>query len=615
MRKRIALFVGELYMDYQSKLYHGIAKAAKERDIYVDIISNYGIYAVNYLHTLGEVNVITIPDLSGYDGILLAIDTLTIEGMKENTVKLVKEKSTCPVVCIRDEREEYYNLVLDDEKAQAEIVEHFFEHGYTKIAYMTGLDMLKDSQRRFEGYKKVMERHGVEIGEHSVYHGNYWTTKGPQAVDWFLANGNMPEVIVCANDYMALSVIEELKRRGIRVPEDIKVSGFDNIDEGHILSTRLATAEIPAGEMGEKAVNLLMDIIEGKDVERYTYVNAKPILEGTCGCEVISTDNFAEICYNNYHDMRMAIDESLKLSGDFENCETFDDVIRDAYVYSKSLGYEEMFIALCEDSEEEETSQMGEYTEKMRLAASISKKNGYKRLDEIFDRAEILPEKYRKGTNVITVFPLHFRGHCMGYLAAKITDPSKLKENFVLWSNSLSNYLDKINMYERNKQLLRYREESNTDTLTGIYNRRGMDQALIKAVNKAEDEPGLYIVCLDMDGLKYINDTYGHSEGDYAIKIIGLFLQALSGAKIACGRTGGDEFSLSILGTEGEVKHIINQIRNKIARWNQSSGHPYELSVSIGYAKYEKTSGLRYCINLADERMYAEKATKKNARK
>lgn len=615
MRKRIALFIGELYMDYQAKLYMGIEKAAKEKDVYVDIISNYGIYAVNYLHTFGELNVINIPDLSKYDGILLTLDTLTIEGMQENTLRLIRENAHCPVVSIRDGREEFYNLLIDDKSSQEELVEHFFEHGYTKIAYMTGLDTLEDSKRRLQGYLDVMARHNVPVTEQMVFHGNYWNNKGPQAVDWFLKDGNMPEVIVCANDYMAISVINELKNRGIKVPSDIKVSGFDDIEEGHFLSTRLATAQIPAIEMGEKALEMLIDIIDGKDVAKTTYMKATPIFEGTCGCEVSMSTNFAEICFNNFQELQAAVNQSLKLSGDFENCETFDDVIRDAYVYSKTFGYEEMYVAMCEANDDEDSTQLGEYTEKMRLAAVISKEGGYTRTDEVFDRVDILPEKYRNGYNLISIFPLHFRGHCMGYLAIKLADPRKLREGFVLWSNGLSNYLDKINMYERNKQLLRYREESNTDTLTGIYNRRGMDQALMKAVDKAEDDPGLYIISLDMDGLKYINDTYGHSEGDYAIKIIGLFLQAVSGAKVACGRTGGDEFMLSVLGTEGDVKTIIGKIRHKISRWNINSAHTYELSASIGYAKYNKEAGLASCIKLADERMYAEKSTKKNARK
>lgn len=615
MRKRIALFVGEMYMDYQSKLYLGIEKVAKERDVYVDVISNYGIYAVNYLHTLGELNVINIPDISKYDGILLMLDTLTIEGMQENTLRLIRENAKCPIVCIRAGREEYYNLLIDDKASQEEIVEYFFEHGYTKIDYMTGIDSMEDSQRRFQGYLDVMERHNVTVTENMVYHGNYWNTKGVQAVDCFLKDGDIPEAIVCANDYMAISVINELKNRGFNVPSDIKVTGFDDIEEGHFLSTRLATAKVPAKEMGEKALTMLLDIIDGKDVSKNEYVKATPIMEGTCGCELNSGENYAEICFNNYQELLASVDRSLKLSGDFENCETFDDVIRDAYVYSKGFGYEEMYVAMCEADEEDDSAQMGEYTEKMRLAAIISKENGYTRTDEIFDRVDILPEKYRNGFNLISIFPLHFRGHCMGYLAVKLSNPQKLGEGFVLWSNGLSNYLDKINMYERNKQLLRYREESNTDTLTGIYNRRGMDQALSKAVDKAEDDPGLYIISLDMDGLKYINDTYGHSEGDYAIKIIGLFLQAVSGAKVACGRTGGDEFMLSVLGTEGDVKALIGKIRHKIARWNINSGHPYELSASIGYAKYIKEEGLNACIKLADERMYAEKSTKKNARK
>ena len=81
MQKRLALFAGELFMDYQSRLYEGIKEAAAEYGVKIDIFTNYGVYATNYLHTRGEINVITIPNIERYDGVIIAPDTLTVDGM------------------------------------------------------------------------------------------------------------------------------------------------------------------------------------------------------------------------------------------------------------------------------------------------------------------------------------------------------------------------------------------------------------------------------------------------------------------------------------------------------------------------------------------------------
>lgn len=615
MKRRIACFIGELFRDYQSKLYKGIEAFAKKNDVVIDIFTNFGVFAGNYLHTLGETNIASIPDLKKYDGILIAPDTLTVENMREDVIARLIEGADCPIVSVRTERDEFPNIIIDDRETMEAIVEHFFEHGLTKIYYMSGIEGMKDAQIRLAGYRSVMERHGIEVTEHMVFHGDYWTTKGHEAVEWFLGGGEVPEAIVCANDYMAIAVIEELRQRGYRVPEDIKVSGYDDIAEGNFFLPKLATAEIPAALMGERSLEVLAELMDGKKVPKNTYVKARTIMCGTCGCKVKNANEFAGKCFANYTYLRDCIHRSISLNVDFENCDTFDDVLKDATNFSQSFGHSEMYVCLCVDEDEEDKSAMGEYTEKMRLAGVISKKNGYSLKDEIFNRVDILPEKYRVDDPVITIFPIHFRGHCMGYLAVKLEESLLLGEGFVMWANSLSNYLDKINMYERNKLLLKYREESNMDGLTGIYNRRGMDMALTKAISKAEDNPGFYIICLDMDGLKYINDTYGHNEGDYALKKVGTVLRSLSSAKIVTGRTGGDEFIVSVLGCETDVKLIIQKIKSKLAKKINHLGHSYEISISAGYAKYDERKGLTDCINKADKKMYAEKATHHHVRR
>jgi len=244
----------------------------------------------------------------------------------------------------------------------------------------------------------------------------------------------------------------------------------------------------------------------------------------------------------------------------------------------------------------------------------LSKEKGYLRCDEYFDREEILPSRYMRETDIISIFPLHFRGHCMGYLAINIDDIDKMKEGFILWSNALANYLDKIKMYEKNKELLRYREESNMDSLTGLMNRRGLDLYLQKAVEKS-NELGLYIVSVDMDGLKYINDNYGHAEGDSAIKELSIYLRGTQNERVGCARIGGDEFLIVVLGEEEDTKKICNYVRRKVNRYNMLKRKKYELSFSMGYEKYDPAEGILACINKADEKMYAEKNGKKHARK
>ncbi|SCX13822.1 diguanylate cyclase (GGDEF) domain-containing protein [Lachnospiraceae bacterium YSD2013] len=615
MQKRLALFAGELFMDYQSRLYEGIKEAVAEYGVKIDIFTNYGVYATNYLHTRGEINVITIPNLERYDGVIIAPDTLTVDGMYEELHEKIQQECFCPIVCIRAEKEEYYNVLVDDSVSMEQIVEHFIvKHGLKKIFYMSGTQGMTDAKIRLDAYKNVMKRHGLPVRKSMIYHGNYWTTKAKQCLEWFAEDKDQPEAIVCANDYMALSLYRELSERGVAIPEDIKLSGYDNIVEGQLLDKRLASAEVPVEELARKAVKMLTDILSKKKVPRTVSVSALPIMEGTCGCHSEYKQKINERAYEGLNYLKDSVHTQLALSGALENCETVEDVLNEAFLYSKTFGHKEMYVCLCEDREDEDVANLGDYTEKMRLVAIFSKADGYVKCDERFDRVEILPDRYKDKISLLSIFPLHFRGHCMGYLALTFEDMSRLKEGFILWSSALSNYLDKIKMYEKNKELLRYREESNMDSLTGLMNRRGLDLYIQKALDKI-DEHGLHVVSVDMDGLKYINDNFGHAEGDVAIKELSKYLKSVQNDRVGAARTGGDEFLIIVLGNEDDTKKICKYIRGKITKFNTVRNKEYELSASIGYEKFDPMEGIVACINKADEKMYVEKSGKKNARK
>ncbi|MCR5421205.1 MAG: GGDEF domain-containing protein [Lachnospiraceae bacterium] len=614
MGRRFAFFVGELFMDYQTRLYEGISEAAEEYGVQIDLFSNYGVFAFNYLHTRGELNVINIPDLNKYDGILIAPDTLTVEGMYEELSEKLKSCTMDRIVSIRMKEEKFYNVLVDDKSSIEDIVEHFITvHGLKKIFYMSGRQDLIDSKYRLDGYLEVMKKHGLPVRDTMIFHGTYWTDKAKECLEAFAQDPDKPEAIVCANDYMAISLIREFNERGISIPDDIKLSGYDNLVEGQLFEQRLATADVPAEKMGRRALEVLIDLSEGKTVDKNSYIASTPIMQGTCGCKCSYNNNISEKLYKNFLFLKDSVRAELQLSGEFESCETIDDVLRSAYKYSLNFVFDEIYVCMCEYDSDEDNVNLGNYTTQMRLVAVFGKSSGYTRCDEVFERVDIVPPKYRDKNPIFNVFPLHYRGHCMGYLAITMKDCERMKEGFTLWSNALSNYLDKIRMYEKNKTLLRYREESYQDSLTGLMNRRGFELFLQKAVNKS-GEDGLYIVSVDMDGLKYINDNFGHQEGDRAIKDFSYYLKVAQNENVGCARTGGDEFLMVILGGENNVKSICEYIRRKVKHWNIFSGKKYEMSASLGYAKYNEKEGIVTCINKADEKMYAEKATKKNAR-
>ena len=144
------------------------------------------------------------------------------------------------------------------------------------------------------------------------------------------------------------------------------------------------------------------------------------------------------------------------------------------------------------------------------------------------------------------------------------------------------------------------------DSLSGLYNRRYMDCILSKSRN---DALPLYGIMMDVNGFKQINDTYGHSIGDQALRIIGkILLESMPDQGIAI-RYAGDEFLL-LLHTDDEavVKATMQLIREQADKFNATHSQPFTLSLAMGYSKFDSSTGnTEKFLSDLDEGMYAAK--------
>ena len=123
------------------------------------------------------------------------------------------------------------------------------------------------------------------------------------------------------------------------------------------------------------------------------------------------------------------------------------------------------------------------------------------------------------------------------------------------------------------------------------------------------------VISMDMDGLKGINDTYGHAEGDYALKKIGDFMRKATTSGEICARFGGDEFLIVLCSENASERadEIVNEIKSDIEYFNAFGNKPYYLNMSIGiYTKIaDKTDTLDEYIRNADNLMYENKKENK----
>jgi diguanylate cyclase (GGDEF)-like protein len=149
------------------------------------------------------------------------------------------------------------------------------------------------------------------------------------------------------------------------------------------------------------------------------------------------------------------------------------------------------------------------------------------------------------------------------------------------------------------------------DDLTGLHNRRSFmllaEQALKEAARAKRPLINLFI---DVDGLRAINDTHGHAEGDRALRLIAGALRAACRDSDIIGRLSGDEFSI-VLAEASELDGLEGRVRARVAQAAEHADYPLSVSIGVAICRPEEQCTLAELFDRADQAMYAEKATKR----
>lgn len=151
-----------------------------------------------------------------------------------------------------------------------ELVKTMIDSGYKKIGFMNGIIDSPDNIKRFNGFTNALEEAGLE--PFCVLEGFFLEKGGYDAMREYLDKNNpLPEVLFCANDEMAIGVMNQLKERKIDIPGQIKIAGFDNIDLGKYYQPSLTTIDINRADWSKNIANSIIDLIENPNqkLEKY----------------------------------------------------------------------------------------------------------------------------------------------------------------------------------------------------------------------------------------------------------------------------------------------------------------------------------------------------------
>ena len=602
----IAVIASGIDEEYQQSILKGIHRYAAQHHVNIAHFIAFGGILANPKYDQGEYNIFELPNFSLFDGVVLLSNTFSAD-LGDALYERIRAAGI-PAVSIDRDLGDLYYIGIRNAAAMEQITRHLIEqHHIKRLNFISGPDTNSESTERLAAFQKVLREHDIPIEPDRVYHGTFRAKDGRRAVESFLSSDlPFPEAIVCANDAMAISAVLTLEENGIRCPEDILVSGFDNIYNARHFSPALTTIERPLMQSGALACELIIRCIAGEKPERVQELSAVPI--------------FSESCDISRHD---------QMACSLVECDSFDEYIDTLKQFVRKTKCEEFYLCLNDNWHMKQIQEEVGYTGALpadtytvhgysqRMIMPLSYFDGEFHGESGFTSDRILPRlrtDSERNRNMFFV-PLHFRERCLGFFAIVNSDFPMASALFHSWSINISNTLENFRKLLCLDEIVQELDKLYAiDSLTGIYNRNGFkrsSQALFDAC--AVEHRQVMVMFADMDGLKHINDNFGHKAGDHAIRSIAAILQesCLRG-EIAC-RFGGDEFF--IFGadySEAAADALRGRINKALEICNRNSDLPYELSVSLGacITVPPKDSSIFQLITVADNRMYEEKKKK-----
>ena len=251
----IGLVIPDLANQFFTSLARGVERAAAARDVLTLLCST---------ESTGEAESSNARLLQSrrVDGVVY------LTGFQRTPASLFELQSLGPVVLV-DERVPGADLpavVADGRRGAREVVTHVVELGHERFACIAGPTGLWTAEQRLAGYREGLALGGLDPDNMDVHVGDYRMNSGYELAEKALnvPASERPTALLCANDMMAIGALEYCRTKGLKVPTDVSVVGFDDVAMAPLLTPRLTTVRQPADEMGMGAAELLIDLIQGE---------------------------------------------------------------------------------------------------------------------------------------------------------------------------------------------------------------------------------------------------------------------------------------------------------------------------------------------------------------
>ena len=633
-RKCIAVLTEKPSLDYQSGILKGIYRSAFSHDMNVAVMCVTNTRS-DEEYQKGEMVVFSLlGDYSRFAGVIYLPDTIDYpmrdKVISENLAHAANERRL-PVVTIDGRSGDYPCYTSDDSAVIQALVDHLTdEHGCCDIAFVTGTKGHPHAEHRLSAFRNAMAKKGLKLHKNRLFYGDFWRSCGEGIVSSLLSGPNgLPEAIICANSYMADGIYEALFSRGLRVPRDIKLECYgEKTETPEYISATIRTTE----NLGYAACEGLFTIMQCGVIPPVNRISTNFIERPaeTCGCMHPDEYNLLNFRANDPNEITDFFTEYNTMSEGLIKRPNIREMLWTANWYTHLFGdFSRFSICMCDDvikpdNSLDEKKIRTAFTDEMLLVLDhrnlpdgTSKE--FVGTDSRFRIDEIYPPLFSaEGEPAAYVFrQLHFIERCFGFAVlsygSRITTPGP---EFNFWVNVVSNAIEA----QRRLAIMTYLYKkvnlnAVTDSMTGLYNRNGFNTMLPQLIEEARGhKKTMLVIMADLNGLKYVNDTFGHHEGDNLIKTAGEIISRITVTGACCEknfRIGGDEFVKAVYGdiTPQALEEFHRAVGKMTQQVNAESGKPYPIYISVGMCMRGcgEIPGSEKMLSIADEQMYLDK--------
>lgn len=214
----------------------------------------------------------------GIDGLILVGEE------REQLVYRLLEKKHLPYVTtwLYDENSSHPCVGFDNHQAAYQIASYLLDIGHRDIAMVAGITIGNDrAAARVEGVRAALADRDIQFAHGQLVEHAYEIAEGRRAASRLLASPHRPTAIICGNDVLAFGVLFECRSRGVDVPHEISITGFDDLDLAANVDPPLTTIHVPAAEMGRRAADYLLAQLEKTSTPRKTQLQATLVVRET----------------------------------------------------------------------------------------------------------------------------------------------------------------------------------------------------------------------------------------------------------------------------------------------------------------------------------------------